>query len=200
MNEYRTEFGNLISRNWWTLALRGLVAVVFGILAFAWPGMTLLTLVFLFGAYALADGVLALVNAYRAPKGYPRFGRLILHGLFSLAAGILAFVWPGITALALLLLIAAWAIVTGVLEITTAVELRKVIAHEWLMVLGGVLSVLFGLVLLVRPAVGALALIWWIGSFAIVFGIVLMTLAFRVRRWGQMAHPMTPPAEGTATA
>jgi uncharacterized membrane protein HdeD (DUF308 family) len=201
MNEYRTEFANLFSRNWWALALRGLVAVVFGVLAFVWPGMTLLTLVFLFGAYALADGVLALVNAYRAPRGYPRFGRLILHGLISLAAGILAFVWPGITALALLVLIAAWAIVTGVLEITAAVELRKVIAHEWLMILGGILSVLFGVAILVQPAVGALAVVWWIGSFAILFGILMMALAFRVRRWGHMVHPAEQhPAEGAAPA
>ena len=197
MNEHLTEFSDLFSRNWWTLALRGLVAIIFGIIAFVWPGMTLLTLVFLFGAYALADGVFALINAYRAPKGYPRFGRLIVHGLISLAAGIAAFVVPGITALALLVLIGAWAIVTGVLEITAAVELRKVINHEWLMVLGGILSVLFGIAILARPAAGALALIWWIGGFAVLFGIVLMTLAFRVRRWGH--HP-AEPTPGVAPA
>ena len=190
MNEHLTEFRDLFSRNWWTLALRGLVAILFGIVAFVWPGMTLLTLVFLFGAYALADGVFALINAYRAPRGYPRFGRLIFHGLISLAAGIAAFVVPGITALALLVLIGVWAIVTGILEITAAVELRKVIAHEWLMALGGVLSVLFGIAILVQPAAGALALLWWIGGFAVLFGIVLMTLAFRVRRWGH--HPAAP--------
>lgn len=194
MNGQQAGFIDLISRNWWTLALRGLVAVLFGILAFVWPGMTLLTLVYLFGFYALADGILALINAFRAPKGYPRFGSLIFHGLVSIAAGVLAFVWPGITALSLLILIGAWAIVTGCVEIAAAVELRKVIAHEWRMVLAGVVSLLFGILILLRPGAGALALIWWIGSFAIVFGILLMSLSFRVRRWGRLAHSAAGPA------
>lgn len=194
MNGQQTGLIDLISRNWWTLALRGLVAVIFGILAFAWPGMTLLTLVFLFGAYALVDGILALINAFRAPRGYPRFGGLIFHGLISIAAGVLAFVWPGITALGLLFLIAAWAIVTGIMEVVAAIELRKVITHEWLMILSGIVSVLFGVAILLRPAAGALALVWWIGSFAIIFGILLMALSFRVRRWGGLAHPATGSA------
>src|SRR6516225_5069772 len=99
MNGQRTDLVGLVSRNWWTLTLRGVVAVLFGILAFVWPGMALLTLVYLFGAYALADGILALINAFSAPKGYPRFGSLIFNGLVSIAAGVLAFIWPGITTL-----------------------------------------------------------------------------------------------------
>lgn len=194
MNETRVNVIDSLSYNWWMLALRGLVAILFGVLAFAWPGITLLTLVFLFGAYALADGILALVHAFSAPKGYSRFGSLILNGIISIAAGVLAFVWPGITALSLLLLIAAWAIVAGVFEIATAIRLRKTISHEWLLILAGVVSVLFGLALLVRPAAGALAVLWWIAAFAIVFGVLLLSLAFRVRRWDRLAHHQAPAA------
>jgi len=176
------------------LALRGLVAIVFGVLAFVLPGMTLLTLVFLFGAYAIVNGVLALVHAFSAPKGYPRFGALIFTGIISIAAGVLAFVWPGITALSLVLLIAAWAIVNGLFEIATAIRLRRVIEHEWLLVLAGILSVLLGIVILLQPGAGALALVWWIGGFAIAFGVLLVALAFRVRRAGPavLFQPATP--------
>ena len=167
--------------NWWLLALRGLVAVLFGVLAFIWPGATLLTLVWLFGAFALVNGVLSLVLAVKTPKGYPKVGSLIFGGLLGILAGLLTFVMPGITALGLLILIAAWAIITGVMELVAAVRLRKVINNEWLLILAGIASVLFGIILLVKPAVGALALIWWIGAWAIIFGILLMVLAFRMR-------------------
>ena len=174
---------DLLTRNWWLLALRGLAAVLFGILAFVWPGITLLTLVYLFGWYALINGMLSFVLAYKAPKGYSRFGSLILGGLLSILAGLLTFFMPVMTALGLLILIAAWAIVTGVTEIVAAVRLRKVITNEWLLVLAGVASILFGVVLLLLPGAGALALIWWIGAYALVFGIMLMVLAFRMRHW-----------------
>jgi len=179
---------NTLSRFWWMLALRGLIAILFGVLAFVLPGMTMVTLVFLFGFYALLNGILALAHAFSAPKGYPRFGALIFTGIVSIAAGILAFIWPGITALSLVLLIAAWAIVNGIFEIATAIRLRRVIPHEWLLALGGVLSVLLGIVIALQPAAGALALLWWIGAFAIVFGVLLFALAFRVRRIGSVAQ------------
>jgi uncharacterized membrane protein HdeD (DUF308 family) len=169
--------------NWWLLALRGLLAVLFGVLAFMWPGATLLTLVWLFGAFALVNGILSLVLAAKTPKGYPKVGSLIFAGLLGILAGLLAFVMPGITALGLLILIAAWAIATGVMELVAAVRLRKIIANEWLLVLAGIASVIFGIILLVQPAAGALALVWLIASWAIVFGILLMILAFRVRNW-----------------
>src|SRR6185369_15721938 len=136
--------------------------MLFGVLVFVLPGMTLLTLVFLFGAYALANGVLALAHAFSSPKGYPRFGALIASGLISIAAGVLAFVWPGITALSLVLIIAAWAIVNGIFEIAMAVRLRRVLNREWMLALAGVLSILLGVVIAFRPAAGALALLWWI--------------------------------------
>ncbi len=194
MNGTENRVSNTLSRHWWMLALRGLFAIIFGILAFVLPGMTLLTLVFLFGAYAIANGIFALIHAFSAPKGHPHVGELIFTGIISIAAGVLAFVWPGITALSLVLLIAAWAIVNGVFEIATAIRLRRVIAHEWLLALAGVLSVLLGIVIMLQPGAGALALVWWIGGFAIAFGVLLVALAFRVRRAGPAVHfqPATP--------
>jgi uncharacterized membrane protein HdeD (DUF308 family) len=168
--------------NWWLLALRGLVAVLFGMLAFMWPGATLITLVWLFGAFALVNGILSLVLAAKT-KGYPKVGSLIFGGLLGILAGLLAFVMPGITALGLLILIAAWAIVTGIMELVAAVRLRKIINNEWLLVLAGIASVVFGILLLFQPAAGALVLIWWIGAWALLFGILLMILAFRMRNW-----------------
>lgn len=169
--------------NWWLLALRGLVAVLFGVLAFVWPGATLITLVWLFGAFALVNGLLSLILAAKAPKGYPRIGSLILGGLLGILAGLLTFVMPGITALGLLMLIAAWAIVTGIMEVVAAIRLRKIIANEWLLILAGIASVAFGVILFLQPAAGAVALIWWIGAWALIFGILLIVLAFRMRNW-----------------
>ena len=123
--------------NRWLLALRGLAAVVFGLLAFVWPGAPLITLVWLFGAFALVNGVLSLAVAAKAPKGYPWFGSLIPGGLLGILAGLLAFVMPGITAIGLLILIACWAMVTAILEIVAAIKLRKLINNEWLLVLAG---------------------------------------------------------------
>ena len=126
-----------LRHNWWLLGLRGLAAVVFGVLAFIWPGATLITLVWLFGAFTLVNGVLSLAVAAKAPKGYPCFGSLIPGGLLGILAGLLAFVMPGLTAIGLLILIACWALVTGILEIVAAIKLRKLINNEWLLVLAG---------------------------------------------------------------
>jgi uncharacterized membrane protein HdeD (DUF308 family) len=175
-----------LSRNWWLLALRGVAAVLFAVLAFMWPGVTLLTLVWLFGAFALVNGILSFVLAAKAPKGYPRFGSLILGGLLGILAGLLTFVMPGITALGLLILIASWALATGILEIIAAIKLRKEIDNEWLLILAGLASVAFGVVLLLQPAAGALVLVWWIGAYAFVLGILLLVLAFRMRRLGSV--------------
>jgi uncharacterized membrane protein HdeD (DUF308 family) len=173
----------LLTRNWWLLALRGLVAIIFGIMAFARPGITLLTLIYLFGWYALINGVLSLVIAAKAPKGESRIGSLILGGLLGILAGLLTFFMPGITAIGLLILIAVWAIVTGVMEVIAAIKLRKVITNEWFLILSGIVSILFGLVLFTRPGAGALALVWWFGAFALFFGILMMILAFKLRSW-----------------
>lgn len=175
----------MLRRNWWLLALRGLAAVIFGALALVWPGITLLTLIWLFGAFALVNGILSLVLATKAPKGYPRFGSLILGGLLGILAGLLTFVMPGITALGLLILIAAWALITGILEIVAAIKLRKTITGEWMLILAGLASVAFGILLILQPAAGALVMVLWIGAYALVFGILLFVLAFKMRSLGK---------------
>ena len=170
----------VLTRNWWALALRGICAILLGLAAFVLPGVTLAVLVALFGAYAVVDGVLAVIAGVRAAERHERWWSLILKGLAGIVAGVLAFVWPALTALALLYLIAGWAIVTGVLEIVAAVHLHR--AHgEWLLILNGVLSILFGLFVIVWPGAGVLTLLWMIGVYAIVFGAVLLVLAFRLR-------------------
>jgi uncharacterized membrane protein HdeD (DUF308 family) len=176
------------------MQLRGTASIIFGLLAFVWPGLTLLALVCLYGPYALANGVLALTIAIKAPKGYLHYSSLILQAIFSMVMGVVAIEIPGITALALLLLIAFWAIVTGIFEIVTTMRLRKVIAHEWLLVLAGALSVLFGVRLLLQPGAGALALVWWIGAFVMIFGFLLLGLSFRRRHWRNAGQPSAAPA------
>jgi uncharacterized membrane protein HdeD (DUF308 family) len=175
-----------LSRSWWILAVRGAAAVIFGLLALIWPQITLLALVLVFGAYALVDGVFALVAAARGRQlaGGSR-GWLVLEGLLAIGAGIVALLWPGITALALLWVIAFWAVVTGVLEIVAAVRLRRVLDNEWLLVVAGTLSIIFGLILMIWPGSGAIGLVWLIGIYAIAFGIVLGGLALRLRGLGR---------------
>jgi uncharacterized membrane protein HdeD (DUF308 family) len=179
-----------LTRNWWVLAVRGGIAVVFGIVALIWPGLTVLALVLLFGAYALVDGVLALYAALvdRRRTGGQR-AWLAVEGVVGVLAAIVAFVWPQITALALLYVIAAWALITGVAEIFTAIRLRQEIQGEWLLALSGVLSILFGIVAVVYPRTGALAIVWVIAVYAIIFGIALLVLAFRLRRYHTQAAP-----------
>jgi uncharacterized membrane protein HdeD (DUF308 family) len=168
----------LLARRWWALALRGLLAVLFGILTFIIPGLTLFSLVLLFGAYAILEGVFNVLSAMRAPRQH---WPLLLEGIVGIIAGFLTFAWPGITALILLYVIGFWAIFTGILEIAAGIRLRKHIDNEWLLILMGVLSVGFGLLLLVFPGAGALAIVLWIGAYALVFGIALIALAFRLR-------------------
>ena len=171
-----------LGRNWSWVVLRGVAAVLFGILAFAWPGITLAALVIVWGAYALADGVLALVAAYRVRDQGKPFWSLVIVGLLGIAAGIVTFIWPGMTALLLLMFIAAWAVVMGTFQIVAAIRLRKEIQNEWLLGLSGVLSVLFGIIMFVQPGAGALAVIWVIAAYAIVFGTLLIWLGLRLKR------------------
>ena len=169
-----------LSRYWWVLALRGIAAVAFGLLARFWPGLTLTVLVLFFGAYALVDGVLALVSAATGHVHRPRWA-LVVEGIVGVAAGIVTFVWPDISALALLFVIAAWSIVTGVLEVIAAVRLRQEIDNEWLLGLSGLASVAFGLIIAIFPGAGALAVVWLIGIYAVIFGVLMIALAFRLR-------------------
>ncbi len=171
-----------ISRNFrWTLAVRGIAAIIFGILALTWPSMTLLGLVIIFGVYALVDGVMALTGSLVYRKAVQEWWLILLLAIASIALGILTFVRPQITALVLLLLIAARALVVGGLEIAAAIEYRHVIRHEWLLVLSGIFSVLFGLFVFVYPLSGALAIIWLIGIYALLVGISQVAFSITAR-------------------
>lgn len=218
------------SSRWWALALRGVAAILFGILTFISPGSSVLALVFLFGAYAIVNGAFTLAAATRGPiaearalgvgtpaaragelrpgvdelrpraeeqavlAGEPavreaappplanvRWGSFLLEGVASIVAGVLSFIWPGITALVLVLLIGAWAVVTGVAQLVSAIRLRKTLKGEWLLVLSGILSLAFGVLLFLSPLAGALAVVFWIGAYAIVFGVLQVVLGFRLR-------------------
>ncbi len=163
------------------LVVRGVLAVVFGILALIWPGLALEALVILFGAFALVDGVFAIAAAIRAAERKRTWWPFVVEGLAGIALGVVAFVWPGITALALLYVIAAWAVVTGIFEIAAAIRLRREIRGEWLLALAGIASVGFGVLVAVFPGAGALAVVWGIGAYAILFGVLLLALGIRLR-------------------
>jgi uncharacterized membrane protein HdeD (DUF308 family) len=188
-----------LADHWWALALRGAAAVIFGLLAFVWPGLTLAILVLFWGAYALIDGVLDLFASFTT--NHDHRWALLIEGVVGIAAGVATFVWPGLTALVLVYIIAAWGVVTGVFEVIAAIRLRQVIRNEWLLVLSGILSVLFGIALFVAPGAGALALVWLIAAFAIVDGVVLLLLSFRLRGLGRdepSAFGRVGPRPGTA--
>ena len=168
--------------HWWALALRGAIAIVFGLAALLRPGIALEALILLFGAYALVDGVFAIVGIFGGTRGGTPRWLLLIEGIAGILAGLIAFVLPGLTALLLLYLIAAWAIVTGIFEIATAIRLRNEIRGEWAVIAGGVLSVVFGVILIVVSSFAAiLSLIWLIGIYAVAFGIMLLFAGFRVR-------------------
>jgi uncharacterized membrane protein HdeD (DUF308 family) len=181
---------DVLARNWWLLLLRGFAGVLFGVLTFIAPGISLAALVLLFGAYALVDGVFSLFAAIRRRSQDP-WWLLVLRGITGIAAGVLTLLWPGITALALLYVVAAWALVGGGLEIAAAIRLRKVIRNEWLLVLGGLASLALGTLLVLFPGPGALALVLWIGAYAIVSGALMIALAIRLRTWGH-THAARP--------
>jgi uncharacterized membrane protein HdeD (DUF308 family) len=169
--------------DWRGLALRGLAAVVFGALAILWPAITLLVLVLLFGAYALVDGVSALLSLARGQvaPGVPRW-MLVMEGVVGIAIGGITFAWPGITTLALLLLIAARSFLLGVLEVVASVRLRREITNEWMLALAGALSIVFALAIVIWPIVGALAITWVIGFYAVFWGALLLGVSWKARR------------------
>lgn len=182
----------IFTSSWWALVLRGLAAIAFGVAAFIWPHITITVLVLLWGAYALVDGVFAIIAGIRSHAENKRWWLSLIEGLLGVALGLIAVIVPNITALVLLLLISAWAIVTGAFEIGAAIQLRKYITGEWLLALAGIASMLFGFALLINPNAGALAVVWLIGAYAIVFGILLMALGFRLRSLMGAAHRMSP--------
>ncbi len=166
----------VLARNWWLLLIRGILAVLFGLMAFAWPALTLLTLVLLYGAYAFVDGLTAIWFGVSS-----RAWLFLLFGILGVLVGIYTFFYPVVTALALLYLIAAWALVRGVFEIITAIQLRKEITYEWALIISGFISIIFGIVLVVNPRAGALGMVLVIGAFALMFGVMMIVFALRVR-------------------
>ena len=181
-----------LSRNWWVLVIRGIAAVVFGVLTFVSPMTSLAVLVLFWGAYALVDGVFAIMAAFKGPHadGFPWW--MLVTGVAAVIAGIYTFIAPGLTALVLLYLIAVVAIVRGVMEISAAIRLRKEIDNEWLLGLAGAASLIFGALLFVFPGAGALALVLYIGVMAIVVGVIETVLGIRLRGHAH-AHPHPHP-------
>jgi uncharacterized membrane protein HdeD (DUF308 family) len=181
----------ILAANWWMFVLRGAFGVLFGLVTLFVPFVTFFALVILFAVYALMDGVVSLFSAVRRARRHERWGALVLEGAAGIAAGILTLLWPQISALALLYVVAAWAVVTGVFEIAAAVRLRKEIRGEWLLALGGIVSIAFGALLVLLPGAGALALTLWIGAYALVFGATLIGLGVRLRL--RQSHAAGPP-------
>jgi uncharacterized membrane protein HdeD (DUF308 family) len=177
-------FSQLV-RNWWTYAARGMIAIIFGFVALVWPEATKLALVFVFGAYALVDGLFAVITGLAARRYFEYWWAVLLEGLAGIVIGLMAFFWPNITALAFLYLIATWAILTGIFEIVAAVQFRRLITGEWTMVLSGLLSIVFGVLMFVFPTSGLVSLVWLIGIYAVVFGSSEIIFAFRLRNLGR---------------
>jgi len=173
----------VFDRHWWILALRGLVALLFGVGIFAWPGVTVAVLVPLFAAYALGDGVLALIAAVWAARWHVSWWPLLVEGAIDVAAGVVALLWPTIPLFALIFFVGVWAILTGGSAILVAVLLRREMAGEWLLLLNGAGSVLLGLLLMAFPGAGVLAVVWLIGGYGLTCGILLLAFAFRLRHW-----------------
>jgi uncharacterized membrane protein HdeD (DUF308 family) len=172
----------VLARNWWALLIRGIAAVIFGILAFAWPGATIIAIVILFGAYALVDGIFAIVAAVRAAQAHERWWPFLLEGIVGILIAAITYFEPHVTAFALYFTIAAWAFLTGILEIAAAIQLRKQIANELWLIVGGIFSLLFGILMIWRPLSGALAIVWVIGAYAIMFGFAMIALSLRLRK------------------
>jgi uncharacterized membrane protein HdeD (DUF308 family) len=172
---------HILVSNWDMFLVRGILAILFGIATLLMPGITLVVLVVLFGAYALLDGVVVSILAIKDRKAHSDWWLMLLTGLVSIAAGVLTFAWPGITAVSLFYVIIAWAIATGTFEVIYAIRFRKEIEGEWLLVLDGILSVAFGILLIAQPIPGALAVLWMIGVYGIAYGTMLVVLAFRLR-------------------
>ena len=174
-----------LGRNWWLLLLRGLVAIVFALLTWAQPGVSLAALVLVFGIYVLADGLLGVWSAIAKRRDNRHWWLLLLWGMVGIVVGVMTFIMPGITGLVLLMYIAAWAVITGVLQIVAAIRLRKEIKGEWLLILSGLVSVAFGVLLFLQPGAGALAVAWINAAYAFIFGVLMVLLAFKVRKLGR---------------
>ncbi len=176
------------TRNWWALVIRGVAAIAFGLLALAAPSMGLPALSLLWGTYALVDGVFGVGLAVRGVRIVPGAGWLLAEGVLSLAAGALTFLWPRMTTLALLVVIASWAVLTGVADLAAAIRLRRTVKGEWMLATSAMLSIVFGITLAASAGAGAPAMSWLIGLYAVVFGVLLIGLGVRLHEWIQVAE------------
>jgi uncharacterized membrane protein HdeD (DUF308 family) len=170
--------GEALARNWWLIALRGVLGMIFGVIALVMPVATILALVLLFSAYMVVDGAIAIYAAIRAARKQEGWGFLLFQGIASLAAAAIAFMWPGLTVVAFVLLIAAWSIVSGCLMLAAAMRTEQA---RWWLVLGGAAALLYGFLMIVAPLSGAVVLTWWLGAFALVFGAALIILSLKLR-------------------
>ena len=188
----RGTFG--LASRWGWVVFRGVIGVLFGLVAFARPGAMAFSMVLVFGCYAFVSGIATVIAAARSGRAGDSWGAMLIEGLLAIAIGAIAVLWPASTALAFVWAIAVWAIASGVLEIVSAVRLRKLIAHEWALGIAGALSIAFGALMLYRPVAGGLAVVWWLGAYALMFGVMMIVLGFRLRR---VAHPRVQiPTEG----
>jgi uncharacterized membrane protein HdeD (DUF308 family) len=179
----QTAGAQIVLRNWWMLALRGVLAILFGLVALFLPGIALLSFILVFAAYAIIDGVVAVLVALRERQSMNRWGWVLVEGLLSIAAGIFALAYPRETALILLFIIAAWAILTGIMEIVAAVSLRDYLSREWALAIAGIISIAFGVILFAHPGAGILAILWLVGIYSIIFGVLFIIRAFQLRSW-----------------
>ncbi|HYZ31739.1 MAG TPA: HdeD family acid-resistance protein [Crenalkalicoccus sp.] len=184
----------VLAENWWAIALRGVFGIIFGILAFAMPVAVMLSLALLFAAYCLVDGVLAIIAAVRAARAHERWGLLVLEGVLNLIMAAIAVAFPVGAVLAFVFVTAFWAILSGAVMLGAAFRLAVPYGRWWL-ALGGIVSIIFGALLIVAPLAGAVVLTWWLGAYALVFGVVMLVLAFRLRRWRSSA-PTVPVGAG----
>ena len=172
---------DMLARKWWLFVARGVLAIVFGVLALIWPEQIKLALILAFGFYALADGIFSTITGIAIHQYFSRWWAVLLEGVAGILVGVLTFLFPDATGLALLIFIAAWAVTTGIFEIVAAIQLRRLIVDEWMMILSGLLSVALGVLLFVFPGAGAVSLVWMIGIYAVLFGTTLIFLAIRLR-------------------
>ena len=171
----------ILEQNWWVIALRGVLGLLFGLVALFFPGVTILSLVLLFSAYMLVDGAFSIAGAIRAMGRNERWGWLMLNGIWSILTAIVAFLWPGLTAIVFVLIIAAWSVVSGALMLTAAYRMRSGARTRGWLIFGGILSVLFGVLLVIAPLIGAIVLTWWIGAYVLVLSIFMLVVAFNLR-------------------
>ena len=175
-----------LTKNWWLVTLRGVLAILFGLAAFLMPGLAWLSLILLFGMYAMMDGVFAMLSGLISSKYSPRWWVFLLEGIVSVAAGVIAVLRPDLASTVLVLLIAGWAILTGVFEIAAAIRLRREISNEWMLGFGGFVSIVLGVLLFFQPGAGGLIITLMLGAYALIFGVLLVVLGFRLRKWNSL--------------